>query len=133
MAGSLNKVTLIGNLGADPEVKTFENGGKICNISVATSESWKDRESGERKEKTEWHNVVVKNPNLVDVIEKYLKKGSKVYLEGSLSTRKYEKDGTDRWTTEVVLQGYSCQMVMLDSKESKDSKEGSSNSEQIPF
>ena len=107
MAGSVNKVILIGNLGADPEVRTFQNGGKVCNIRIATSESWKDKTTGERKEKTEWHNVAIFNEGLVRVAEQYLKKGSKVYVEGALQTRKWQdQSGADRYTTEVVLQGF---------------------------
>ena len=103
MAGSVNKVILIGNLGADPEIKSFQNGGKIANIRIATSEQWKDRMTGERKERTEWHNVVINGEGLVGVVERYLKKGSKVYIEGSLRTRKWQdRDGNDRYTTEIV-------------------------------
>lgn len=117
MAGSINKVILVGNLGADPEVRTMNNGGKLCNLSVATSETWKDKQSGERREKTEWHRVVVFNENLVRVCENYLKKGSKVYLEGSLQTRKWQdRDGNDRYSTEVVLQRFRGELVMLDSR-----------------
>ena len=113
MAGSVNKVILIGNLGADPEIKSFQNGGKIANIRIATSEQWKDRMTGERKERTEWHNVVINGEGLVGVVERYLKKGSKVYIEGSLRTRKWQaQDGTDRYTTEIVAN----EMQMLDSR-----------------
>jgi single-strand DNA-binding protein len=115
MAGSLNKVMLIGNLGKDPEVRTFANGGKVCNFSIATSESWKDRNSGERQEKTEWHNVAIFNEGLAGVAERYLKKGSKVYVEGQLQTRKWtDQNGQDRYTTEVVLRGPNAVMTMLD-------------------
>ena len=115
MAGSVNKVILVGNLGADPEVKSFQNGGKVCNIRIATSESWKDRMSGERKERTEWHNVAIFSEGLAGVAERYLRKGSKVYLEGSLRTRKWQdQSGADRYTTEVVLQGPGAVMTMLD-------------------
>lgn len=103
MAGSVNKVFLIGRLGRDPEVKSFQNGGRIANFSIATSESWKDRQSGERKERTEWHNISVKSDGLVGVVERFLKKGSNVFIEGKLQTRKWEKDGRDHYTTEVVL------------------------------
>ena len=114
---SLNRVTLIGNLGADPEVKSFQNGGRICNLRIATSETWKDKATGERKEKTQWHRVVVNNENLVGICEKYLKKGSKVYLEGQLETRKYtDKDGAEKYTTEVVLRPYRGEITMLDGK-----------------
>ena len=115
MAGSVNKVILIGNLGADPEIKSFQNGGKIANIRIATSESWKDRMTGERKERTEWHNVVINGDGLVGVVERYLKKGSKVYIEGSLRTRKWQdRDGNDRYTTEVVVAGMGGSLTMLD-------------------
>ncbi|WP_260581574.1 single-stranded DNA-binding protein [Sphingopyxis sp. PET50] len=115
MAGSVNKVILIGNLGADPEIKSFQNGGKIANIRIATSENWKDRMTGERKERTEWHNVVINGEGLVGVVERYLKKGSKVYIEGSLRTRKWQdRDGNDRYTTEVVIAGLGGNLTMLD-------------------
>ncbi|MFM7403826.1 MAG: single-stranded DNA-binding protein [Erythrobacter sp.] len=115
MAGSLNKVMLIGNLGKDPEIRTFGNGGKVCNFSIATSESWKDRNSGERQEKTEWHNIAIFNEGLAGVAERYLKKGSKVYIEGQLQTRKWtDQSGQDRYTTEVVLRGPNSVMTMLD-------------------
>ena len=115
MAGSLNKVMLIGNLGKDPEVRTFQNGGKVCNFSLATSESWKDRNSGERQERTEWHNVAIFNEGLAGVAERFLKKGSKVYIEGQLQTRKWQdQNGQDRYTTEVVLRGPNSVMTMLD-------------------
>lgn len=115
MAGSINKVILIGNLGADPEIKSFQNGGRIANIRIATSESWKDRMTGERKERTEWHNVVINGDGLVGVVERYLKKGSKVYVEGSLRTRKWQdRDGNDRYTTEVVIAGMGGNLTMLD-------------------
>lgn len=120
MAGSVNKVILVGNLGRDPEVRTFQNGGKVCNFSVATSESWKDKQTGERKDKTEWHNVVIKNENLITVAERYLKKGAKVYLEGRLETRKYtDKDGAEKYTTEVVLPPFRGELTMLDSAGSR--------------
>ena len=115
MAGSVNKVILIGNLGADPEVRTFGNGGKVCNLRIATSETWKDRNSGERKEKTEWHSVAIFQEGLVGVAERYLKKGSKVYIEGKLQTRKWQdQSGADRYSTEVVLQGPGTVLTMLD-------------------
>ena len=111
---SLNKVTLIGNLGADPEVKTFSNGGKVCNLRIATSESWKDKNTGEKKEKTEWHTVAIFQEGLVGICERYLKKGSSVYLEGKLQTRKWQdQSGNDRYSTEVVLQGFDGKLVML--------------------
>lgn len=115
MAGSVNKVILVGNLGADPEVRSFQNGGKVCNLRIATSESWKDRMSGERKERTEWHSVAIFSEGLAGVAERYLRKGSKVYLEGQLRTRKWQdQSGNDRYTTEVVLQGPGAVMTMLD-------------------
>lgn len=117
MAGSLNRVMLIGNLGRDPEVRSFQNGGKVCNLRIATSENWKDRNTGERREKTEWHSVSIFNEGLVRVAEQYLKKGSKVYIEGALQTRKWQdQSGTDRYSTEVVLQGFGSTLTMLDGK-----------------
>ena len=115
MAGSVNKVILVGNLGADPEVKSFQNGGKVCNLRIATSESWKDRMSGERKERTEWHSVSIFSEGLAGVAERFLRKGSKVYIEGQLRTRKWQdQSGNDRYTTEVVLQGPGAVLTMLD-------------------
>ncbi|MCP5379630.1 MAG: single-stranded DNA-binding protein [Novosphingobium sp.] len=115
MAGSLNKVMLIGNLGADPEIRSFQNGGKVCNLRIATSEQWKDRNTGERQERTEWHNVAVFSEGLVNVCERYLRKGSKVFIEGQLRTRKWQdQSGNDRYTTEVVLQGFNGTLTMLD-------------------
>ena len=115
MAGSVNKVILVGNLGADPEVKSFRNGGKVCNLRIATSESWKDRMTGERKERTEWHSVAIFSEGLVGVAERFLRKGSKVYIEGQLRTRKWQdQSGNDRYTTEVVLQGLGSVLTMLD-------------------
>ncbi|WP_447765699.1 single-stranded DNA-binding protein [Sphingopyxis panaciterrae] len=115
MAGSVNKVILIGNLGADPEIKSFQNGGKVANIRIATSEQWKDRMTGERKERTEWHNVVINGEGLVGVVERFLKKGSKVYIEGSLRTRKWQdRDGNDKYTTEIVIAGMGGTLTMLD-------------------
>ena len=117
MAGSVNKVILIGNLGRDPEVRTFGNGGKVCNLRIATSENWKDKNTGERREKTEWLSVAIFNDGLVRIAEQYLKKGSKVYIEGALQTRKYQaQDGTDRYSTEVVLQGFGGTLTMLDGR-----------------
>ena len=117
MAGSVNKVILIGNLGRDPEVRTFQNGGKVCNLSVATSETWKDRETGERREKTEWHRVAIMNDGLAGIAEQYLRKGTKVYLAGQLETRKWQdQSGQDRYSTEVVLRGYRAEMQILDSR-----------------
>lgn len=121
MAGSVNKVILIGNLGADPEVRSFQNGGQVCNLSVATSETWKDRNSGERKERTEWHRVAIFSEPLVRVAQQYLRKGSKVYLEGQLETRKWQdQSGQDRYTTEVVLRPYRSELTMLDGRSDRD-------------
>ncbi|MEG3181581.1 single-stranded DNA-binding protein [Sphingomonas sp. LT1P40] len=115
MAGSVNKVILVGNLGRDPEARSFSNGGKVVELRVATSESWKDRNSGEKKERTEWHTVKLFSEGLANVAERYLRKGSKVYLEGQLQTRKWQdKDGGDRYSTEIVLQGFDAKLVMLD-------------------
>jgi single-strand DNA-binding protein len=115
MAGSVNKVILIGNLGRDPEVRSFQNGGKVCSLRIATSETWKDKTSGERKEKTEWHSVSIFNEGLVRIAEQYLKKGSKVYLEGQLETRKWQdQSGADKYSTEVVLRAFGGTMTMLD-------------------
>ena len=120
MAGSVNKVILVGNVGNDPEVRTFGNGGKVANLSLATSESWKDRQTGERKEKTEWHRVAVFGDGLVGVVERYIKKGSKLYIEGKLQTRKWQdRDGNDKYTTEIVLQGPNSNLTMLDSRNSQ--------------
>jgi len=117
MAGSVNKVILVGNLGRDPEIRTFQNGGRVANITVATSESWKDKSSGERKEKTEWHRVVIFSEPLVGIAERYLKKGSKVFIEGQLETRKWQdQSGQDKYSTEVVLRPYRGELTMLDSK-----------------
>jgi len=115
MAGSLNKVMLIGNLGADPEIRSFQNGGKVANLRIATSETWKDRSTGERQERTEWHTVAIFSEGLINVVENYLKKGSKVYVEGQLQTRKWQdQQGNDRYSTEVVLRGYNGTLTMLD-------------------
>ncbi|MBX3595375.1 single-stranded DNA-binding protein [Sphingomonas sp.] len=115
MAGSVNKVILVGNLGRDPESRSFSNGGKVVNLRIATSESWKDRNNGERKERTEWHSVAIFSEGLANVAERYLRKGSKVYLEGQLQTRKWQdQSGNDRYSTEVVLQGFDAKLVMLD-------------------
>jgi single-strand DNA-binding protein len=117
MAGSVNKVILVGNLGKDPEVRRMTSGDPVVNLSVATSESWRDKASGERKEKTEWHRVVIFNKNLADVAEKYLRKGSKVYVEGQLQTRKWtDKDGQEKYSTEVVLQNFRGELTMLDGR-----------------
>ena len=118
MAGSLNKVLLIGRLGNDPEIKQMSNGKNVARLSVATSETWKDKNSGERKEKTEWHRVVIFNEGLVNVVQQYVKKGANVYVEGQLSTRKWkdEASGQDKYSTEIVLQGYNSSLTMLDSR-----------------
>ena len=118
MAGSVNKVILIGNLGRDPEVRSFQNGGKVCNLRIATSETWKDKNTGERREKTEWHSVAVFQEGLVRIAEQYLRKGSKVYIEGQLQTRKWQdQSGQDKYSTEVVLQGYGGTLTMLDGRD----------------
>ena len=118
MAGSVNKVILIGNLGKDPEVRSMQSGGKVCNLSVATSESWKDKMSGERKERTEWHRVVIFNENLISVAERFLKKGSKVYLEGQIETRKWaDQAGVEKYSTEIVLRPIRGELTLLDSRE----------------
>mgnify|MGYP002779762287 CR=1 FL=1 len=115
MAGSLNKVMLIGNLGADPEIRSFQNGGKVANLRIATSETWKDRNSGERQERTEWHTVAIFSEGLIGVVERYLRKGSKVYIEGQLQTRKWQdQSGNDRYSTEVVIRGMNGSLTMLD-------------------
>lgn len=117
MAGSINKVILVGNLGADPEVRTFQNGGKVCNLRIATSETWKDKNTGERREKTEWHTVAIFSDGLVRIAEQFLKKGSKVYIEGQLQTRKWQdQSGNDRYSTEVVLPNFGGTLVMLDAR-----------------
>jgi single-strand DNA-binding protein len=115
MAGSVNKVILVGNLGRDPESRSFQNGGKVVNLRIATSESWKDRNTGERKEKTEWHSVAIFNEGLANVAERFLRKGSKVYIEGQLQTRKWQdQQGNDKYSTEIVLQGFNSVLTMLD-------------------
>jgi single-strand DNA-binding protein len=117
MAGSVNKVILVGNLGKDPETRRMQSGDPVVNLSLATSETWRDKASGERKEKTEWHRVVIFNKNLAEVAEKYLRKGSKVYVEGSLQTRKWtDKDGAEKYSTEIVLQNFRGELTMLDTK-----------------
>ncbi|MEH6672856.1 MAG: single-stranded DNA-binding protein [Sulfitobacter sp.] len=125
MAGSVNKVILIGNLGRDPEVRSFQNGGKVCNLRIATSETWKDRNTGERREKTEWHSVAIFQEGLVRIAEQYLKKGSKVYIEGQLQTRKWQdQSGADKYSTEVVLQGFGGTLTMLDGRDGAGSGGG---------
>tara|TARA_B100000767_G_scaffold268865_1_gene289811 strand:+ start:74 stop:532 length:459 start_codon:yes stop_codon:yes gene_type:complete len=123
MAGSLNKVLLIGRLGADPEIKQMVNGKSVARLSLATSQSWKDKSSGERKEKTEWHRVVIFNEGLVSIVQQYLKKGANIYVEGALTTRKWkdESSGQDKYSTEVILQGYNSSLTMLDGKSKSDS------------
>ena len=133
MAGSVNKVIILGNLGVDPEVRSFPNGGKVCNLRIATSENWKDKNTGERREKTEWHSVAIFSEPLVRIAEQYLRKGSKVYIEGQLETRKWQdQSGQDRYTTEVVLRPYTSTLTMLDSRGDNSSQggyiEGSTNS-----
>lgn len=118
VAGSVNKVILVGNLGADPDVRTMQSGDKVVNLSVATSESWKDKATGERREKTEWHRVVIFNKGLVTVCENYLKKGAKVYIEGQVETRSWEQDGQKKYTTEIVLRPFRGELTMLDSRNS---------------
>lgn len=126
MAGSLNKVMLIGNLGRDPESRSFQNGGKVVSLNIATSESWKDRATGERKEKTEWHSVQIFNENIGRVAEQYLRKGSKVYIEGALQTRKWQdKNGQDRYTTEIVIQNFNGALTLLDGRNEGGSGGGS--------
>ncbi len=118
MAASVNKVILVGNLGTDPEIKNLQSGDKVANFSIATSESWKDKATGERKERTEWHRIVIFNQPLVKIVEQYLKKGSKVYLEGQLETRSWEQNGEKKYTTEVVMRPFNGEIVMLDTRES---------------
>lgn len=118
MAGSVNKVIIVGNLGRDPEVRSFQNGGKVVNLRIATSETWRDKSSGERKERTEWHSVAIFNENIAKVAEQYLKKGSKVYVEGQLETRKWQdQSGQDRYTTEVVIRPYRGELTLLDGRD----------------
>ena len=122
---SVNKVILVGNLGKDPEVRNFSNGGRVCSLRLATSESWKDKVTGERRDKTEWHSVSIFSDGLVKVAEKYLRKGSRVYLQGSLETRKYQdSSGVEKWSTEVVLRNFGSEMVLLDARSSGDSASG---------
>lgn len=127
MAGSLNKVQLLGNLGQDPEIRTFPNGGRVANLSIATSETWKDKQTGEKKERTEWHRIAVFIDGLVGVIEQYVKKGSKVYVEGQLETRKWQdQSGADRYSTEIVLRPYSGQLILLGGNQGGDQRQGGS-------
>jgi len=135
MAGSINKVILVGNLGQDPEIREFQNGGRVCNLSLATSESWKDKGTGERKEKTEWHRIVIFNTGLVDLCEKFLKKASKVYIEGKLETRSFETSaGEKKYTTEVVLRPFSGDLQMLDKREQSNTEQQQDDfDDSIPF
>ena len=127
MAGSVNKVIIVGNLGRDPEVRTFQNGGKVVNLNVATSETWRDKASGERKERTEWHRVSILNENLAKIAEQYLKKGSKVYIEGQLETRKWQdQSGAEKYTTEVVLRQFRGELTLLDGRDGGGGGGGSS-------
>ena len=134
MAGSLNKVQLIGRLGSDPEIKQMVNGKNVARLSIATSQSWKDKSTGERKEKTEWHKVVIFNEGLVKVVQQYLKKGANVYIEGQISTRKWrdEKLGQDRYSTEVVLQGYNSSLTMLESRSKENLPNNNSEKSSLP-
>tara|TARA_B100001029_G_scaffold136794_1_gene115802 strand:+ start:135 stop:593 length:459 start_codon:yes stop_codon:yes gene_type:complete len=135
MSGSLNKVQLIGRLGADPEIKQMVNGKNVARLSVATSQTWKDKSTGERKEKTEWHRVVIFNEGLVNIVQQYLKKGANIYLEGQLSTRKWkdEKSGQDKYSTEIVLQGYNSSLTMLGGKNSNNNtNQTSENKSSLP-
>tara|TARA_Y100001970_G_scaffold125468_1_gene155243 strand:+ start:21151 stop:21606 length:456 start_codon:yes stop_codon:yes gene_type:complete len=134
MAGSLNKVQLIGRLGADPEIKQMVNGKNVARLSVATSQTWKDKSTGERKEKTEWHRIVIFNEGLVNVVQQYLKKGANVYIEGQLTTRKWrdEKLGQDKYSTEIVLQGYNSSLTMLEGKGKVNSTQDSENKSSLP-
>lgn len=133
MAGSLNKVLLIGRLGNDPEIKQMQNGKSVARLSVATSESWKDKNTGERKEKTEWHRVVIFNEGLVNVVQKYLKKGAQVYIEGQLNTNKYtDSNGQEKYSTQIVLQGYNSSLTMLDGKNSLSGDSKKIDNSQLP-
>ena len=130
MAGSVNKVILVGNLGKDPEVRTFPNGGKVCNFPVATSETWRDRNSGEKQERTQWHNIAIFSEPLVNIAERFLKKGSKIFVEGQLETRKWQDNtGADRYSTEVVLRPYKGELTLLDNKPETDNTQRDSVSE----
>ena len=132
MAGSVNKVIIMGNLGKDPEVRNFQNGGRVCNFSVATSESWRDRNSGEKQERTQWHNISILSEPLVNIAEKFLKKGSKVYLEGQLETRKWQDNsGIDRYSTEIVLRPYKGEITLIDNRGESNTANESLNNKQI--
>jgi len=129
MSGSVNKVILIGNVGQDPEIRSFQSGGKVCNLSIATSERWKDRETNEQKERTQWHRVVVFNENLINLIEKYVNKGSKLYIEGQLETRKWtDSSGVDKYATEVVLRNFKGELNFLDSRGNNNDNQHENNS-----
>jgi single-strand DNA-binding protein len=128
MSGTVNKVTLVGYLGKDPEIRSFQNGGRAANFTLATTESWKDKATGEKKERTEWHRISVLNDNLIDTVERYIKKGSKIYLEGQLETRKWtDKEGKDRYTTEVVLRPFRGEITMMDGSRKQDQADASSS------
>tara|TARA_B100001996_G_C18606383_1_gene571959 strand:+ start:702 stop:1193 length:492 start_codon:yes stop_codon:yes gene_type:complete len=128
MSGSVNKVILIGNVGQDPEIRSFQSGGKVCNLSIATSERWKDRETNEQKERTQWHRVVVFNENLINLIEKYVNKGSKLYIEGQLETRKWtDSSGVDKYATEVVLRNFKGELTFLDSRGNNNDNQQENN------
>ena len=130
MAGSVNKVIIVGNLGKDPEVRNFPNGGKVCNFPVATSETWRDRNSGEKQERTQWHNIAIFSEPLVNIAERFLKKGSKIFVEGQLETRKWQDNtGADRYSTEVVLRPYKGELTLLDNKSEMDNTQRESLSE----
>ena len=132
MSGSINKVILIGNVGQDPEIRSFQSGGKVCNLSIATSERWRDRESNEQKERTQWHRVVVFNENLVNLIEKYVNKGSKLYIEGQLETRKWtDSSGVDKYATEVVLRNFKGEITFLDSRNNSNENQLESNNNSV--
>lgn len=134
MAGSVNKVILVGNLGKDPEIRSFQNGGRVASFSIATSENWKDKSTGERKEKTEWHRISVLNDKLVEIVERYLKKGAKVYIEGQLETRKWtDKDGHEKYSTEVVLRPFRGELTMLDGKSGGGGSSFAANDEAPAF
>lgn len=132
MAGSVNKVILIGNVGVEPEIRNMQSGDRVANLSIATSESWKDK-SGERQERTQWHKIVVFNQNIVGVVEKYVKKGAKLYIEGQLETRKWEKDGVPQYTTEVVIKPFRGELTMLDSKGGSSGGYGASDMDQSGY
>ena len=132
MAGSVNKVILVGNLGKDPESRSFQNGGKVVNFTLATSETWNDRASGERREKTEWHNVVIRNEKLGEIAERYLKKGSKVYIEGSIQSRKYEQGGQEKYITEVIVGPFRGELTLLSGRDSEAGEGGGFSRDRSP-